>query len=51
MQVCLAPMKRRLFQETVGKYGFKKEFASATVDTMRDVLAALTDRYRALNLP
>ena len=38
-------MKRRLFQETVGRYGFKREFAAATVDTMRDVLAALTKRY------
>lgn len=38
-------MKERLFRETVGRYGFKREFALATIDTMRDVLSEITKRY------
>lgn len=45
----LAPMRKRLFRETVGRYGFKKEFANATVDTMRETLAILTRKYGGIH--
>ncbi len=44
LQAGLAPMKRRLFRETVGRYGFKKEFALATAETMRDMLTEINKR-------
>lgn len=45
LQAGLAPIKERLFRETVGRYGFKKEFTRATADTMRSVLAEISKRY------
>lgn len=45
MQAGLAPMKKRLFQETVGRYGFKVEFTRATVDTMMAMLRDVKERY------
>ena len=38
MQAGLAPIRERLYRETVGRYGFKKEFTKADADTMREVL-------------
>lgn len=41
VQAGLAPIKERLFRETVGRYGFKPEFTRATTETMREVLAVI----------
>jgi hypothetical protein len=38
-------IKERLWQETVQRYGVKKEFVKAEADTMREVLAELRKRY------
>lgn len=35
----------RVAREATGKYGFKMEFTTATVDTMRDLLTELSRRY------
>ena len=44
LQTGLAPIKERLYRETVGQYGFKEEFTRATADTMREVLVEIGKR-------
>ena len=38
-------MRRRQHHEMVGRFGFKREFAVTTSDTMRDLLAMISKRW------
>jgi len=40
----LASMRNRLYSETVGRYGFRIEFAGAEAKTMRQVLNEINSR-------
>jgi cytochrome c-type biogenesis protein CcmH/NrfG len=40
----LAPIRERLYRETVGRYGFRKEFARADAETMMEVLKEIKKR-------
>ena len=44
LQVGLGPIRKRLFSETVGRYGFAKDFARAYPETMREVLKEVQKR-------
>lgn len=41
----LGPVRRSMFKGSVGKYGFKEEFATAKVSTMRELLSEIRKRY------
>lgn len=43
-QAGLAPIRERLYRETVGRYGFRKEFTRADAETMREVLTEIKKR-------
>lgn len=43
-QAGLAPIRERLYRETVGRYGFRKEFAGADAKTMMEVLQEIKKR-------
>ena len=40
----LAPVRERLYRETVQRYGFNEEFIKADAETMREVLRELKRR-------
>lgn len=40
----LAPIRDRVYQETVQRYGFNEEFTKAEAETMREVLRELRRR-------
>ena len=40
----MAPIRERLYRETVGRYGFRKEFAGADAETMMEVLKEIKQR-------
>ena len=44
LQAGLAPIRERLYRETVGRYGFRKEFAGADAETMMEVLQEIKKR-------
>ena len=44
LQAGLAPIRERLYRETVGRYGFRKEFARADAETMMEVLKEIKKR-------
>jgi hypothetical protein len=44
LQAGLAPVRNRLVRESTERYGFKMEFTTATVDTMKNLLAEISRR-------
>lgn len=44
LQAGLAPIRERLYRETVGRFGFRKEFARADAETMMEVLREIKKR-------
>ena len=45
LQSGLGSIRKRLYWESVGKLGLKRDFALATPDTMRDLLTEISKRW------